>query len=160
MTIDRAHRAINGVVCALVWSAAIAGLFGCASIWQSAKSTAAPAMGGAAGAFIGSAAGPVGTIVGAGVGAALGDSIEENASFRAGETVGEGAVEKELRRWKGEAIAATSAADELKRLGIYALIGVAGWFAFRNRHNIKDLGLVKGTIHALFGGKVGKKHGT
>ena len=166
MTADRALKVMNWGVLAVVVAAGILGLAclsGCASLWQSTKSAAAPAGGGAAGAAVGSLMGPGGAIIGAGVGAMVGDSVEENASLRAGETVGEGALENEIARWKGkarEAAASASAAEAasawLWTAMKWGAVGFAAWFLFRNRHNIRDLGLWNGMIHSLGGGGIGK----
>lgn len=139
------------------------GMAGCASMWQAIKSSAAPAGGGAAGAAVGSLAGPGGTIAGAGLGAMVGDSLEESASLRAGETIGEGAMEKQVLLWRGRAIQADQAASiaeqaksSLSKLMLYAVLGLVGWLAWRNRHNFRDLGPWHGLVHSILGGKVGK----
>ena len=143
--------------------ALLALLVGCSSLWQSLKSAAAPAAGGAAGAGVGMLAGPAGAIGGEAVGAMVGDSLEESASLRSGETVGEGALEREMARWQGRAVAAERAAslsdqarDWLVMLLWYAGVGIVGWFGWRNRHNIRERGLVRGLWHSVMGGKFGK----
>jgi hypothetical protein len=136
------------------------GAVGCASL----KSAAAPAGGAAAGAAAGLALGPGGAIAGAGIGAVVAHSVAENASLRSGETVGEGALKKEQQRWNGataeewgqRALNDSGALDALKRWLTYAVLGFAGWFLWRNRHNLRDLGPIYGLIHSLGGGKIGK----
>jgi len=160
MKVDTANKLMTGcvfVVVVVAISLWIVSLTGCSSLWQSFKSTAAPAAGGATGALVGSAAGPVGTVIGGGVGAALGDSIEENASFRAGETVGQGALDNEIARWKGEAVRATAKSGWFQKILMWGAGAAAAWLAWRNRHNFRERGFVKGMLHAVMGGNVGKE---
>lgn len=140
------------------------GLSGCSSLWGSVKSAGAPAGGAAGGAALGMALGPGGAIGGAALGAVVGDSIEENASLRSGETIGEGALDKQAEFWRGRAVQASASAtlaeqaqQSLKALMMWGAAGLAAFFAWRNRHNFRDLGFLKGLAHALLGGTVCKK---
>lgn len=139
------------------------GLASCQSLWHSMKSAAAPAGGAAGGAALGMTMGPGGAIGGAAVGALVGDGLEENASLRSGETIGEEALDKQAEFWRGRAVKATEAVtlaeqanEALKQAVKWGLLALAGLFLFRNRHNFKELGFVKGLTHALLGGKVCK----
>jgi len=159
MNADKALKVMNWSVLAVVVAAGILGvcaLAGCASTWQAFKSSAAPAGGAAGGAAVGSLAGPGGAIVGAGVGAVIGNGIEENASLRSGETIGEGALDNELERWKGKARQSAAATDWLYTILKWGAAAGAGWFVFRNRANFRDLGLYNGLIHSILGGGHGK----
>ena len=164
MTIDHAYKAATYTVIGLMFAALAFCLFslaGCSSLWQSVKSAAAPGAGGAAGAAVGSLAGPAGTIAGAGIGAIVGDQVEENAALRSGEIQGEGARNMEEKRWKGltasewsdRAYAAADAEAWLSKILKWVVVGVVGWLFWRNRHNIRDRGLVKGLAHGLWGGR-------
>lgn len=93
----RPHQSLAALLVALLVSHA----YGCAGMWQTAKSVAAPAGGAAAGAVVGSLAGPAGTLAGAAIGGGAGALVDQNASLRSGETIGEGARSKEQARWKG-----------------------------------------------------------
>jgi hypothetical protein len=84
-------------------------------MWSSVKSSAAPAGGAAAGAVLGSLAGPLGMVLGAATGAVVAHAIEENASLRSGDTVGREALEREIARWKGKAVAASQMAEAEQR---------------------------------------------
>ena len=166
MNADKALKVMNWSVLAVVAGALLVGLFGlvgCASTWQAFKSSAAPAGGAAGGAAVGSLAGPGGAIVGAGVGAVIGNGLEESASLRSGETIGEGALDNELERWKGKArqsaaaaSAAETATDWLYTILKWGAAAGAGWFVFRNRANFRDLGIYNGLIHSILGGGHGK----
>ena len=90
---------------------ALWGLSGCASMWSSVKSSAAPAGGAAGGAAIGTLAPPFGPIVGAAIGALVVHAVAENAALRSGEIVGEDALTAELRRWRTKAQTAEYAAS-------------------------------------------------
>lgn len=120
--------AVNGLLVVLVTA-----LLGCAGLWQSLKSSAAPAIGGAGGAAVGSLVGPAGTIAGAGIGAALGNGVEENASLRSGETVGDEALEKLWLR--GAASAAVSETPWFLRMSTWAW-AFAAYIAIRNADTI------------------------
>jgi len=169
MTIDRAYGVATYTVIGLMFAAVAFCLFsmtGCASTWASIKSAAAPAAGAAGGALVGSAAGPFGTVAGAAAGAVVGDGIEENASLRSGETVGEGALDNELERWKGCALQASERASLAEQASDFASLGIklgvgafVLWFLFRSRHNFRDLGIWNGLLHSIFGGGVGKAIG-
>lgn len=132
--------------------------FACASARHAAEASAWPAGGAVAGAAAGSLVGPGGTLVGAGVGAIVGHSLGENAELRAGTLQGDEAAEA----WRGRAVGAESGLSSLQSLMHWIVLGVLGWFLFRNREHI--LKAVKGRsfsplIHALAGGAIGRPKG-
>lgn len=143
--------------------AAILGVFtlsSCSSTWSAVKSSAWPAGGAAAGAVVGSTvAPPIGTVAGAAIGAVVGHGLGENSELRSGSLQGEGALERELERWKGRAVAAEGARsfmqkskESLMSILQIAAIAALGWFVWRNRANIKTMGVTKGLWHGIVGG--------
>lgn len=105
---------------------------------------------------MGSLAGPGGTLAGAAIGGGAGHLIGENADLRTGTIQGEGAADQEVARWRGEAIKTSSAFDDfrqfVRKAASLAAALAAGWFLYRNRANIADMGLFKGLWHGFVGG--------
>ncbi len=125
----RAHK----IVLVAVVAALLAFAVSCSSLWGSTGA----AVGGGAGALVG---GPLGAAAGAAAGGMAGSALGENSDLRDGTLVGEDALVKELRRWRGEAIAAKAKVDYLERakwLGLALLLLV---FLWRNREHLFTLG--------------------
>lgn len=164
MTLTQTEKNRRTTIVALIVvlvALALWGLSGCSSLWSSVKSSSAPAGGAAGGAALGSFAPPLGPIIGAAIGAVITHAMFENAALRSGETIGEGALDAELRRWRSktpkEWMETADSAYNWKWRIIWIGIGAfLIWFSWRNRHNWAKYGYWHGVwIHGIFGGKFG-----
>lgn len=133
-------------------------LGGCAALRKSGYVGAGAAAGGAAGSLLG----PVGAAVGAAAGAITVSATSDAQSFSDGEIVGEGALERELARWKGAAYVAQisanvaeDAADWKAKLFRWGLWAAIAYFLIRNRNYLLKFGpgYLHGLLHSIIGGK-------
>lgn len=112
--------------------------------------------GAAAGALAGSTMGPGGAAVGAGVGAVAASTLSENDELRDGGLVGQGALDDQVARWKGEAVRSGARADWLGSLMRWLAIAGCVYFAFRNRAHLLEFARTRDwrvLVHAVFGGR-------